>query len=266
MTPGPGFRVLILHDVDATEIGVLQDLLDYLASEHGFITPTEAEEILSGRLQPPRRPVPFLLTFDDGFVSNFQIAQSVLEPRGLRGVFFVCPGLIDLPAADQSRMVSRQVFPGNAGIRSETMPRLIAWSELRAMTAGGHTIGSHSMMHHRLSSLTSVELEEDIKLSSARIAEELGIRPQWFAYPFGNLESISGDVFRAVAKYFSFCCTGVRGVNGTGTHPAAVLRESVDLGATLEYVKLTVDGGLDVLYGLQRRQIVRMVEGIHRTQ
>src|SRR5438132_9596237 len=121
-----GFRALIFHHVAPEEMQSFCDLLDYVEREHGFLTPCEAEAILSGEsTTAPGRNGSCLLTFDDGFQSNYELAQSVLLPRAIRAIFFVCPGLIDAPSEERARLVGAQVFPNNSWTHSTPIPRLM---------------------------------------------------------------------------------------------------------------------------------------------
>ena len=255
-----GFRALILHHVPAVEVSALEELIDYMQSEHGVISPEEAEAILSGDrsiIAPGKTP--WLLTFDDGFASNYSIAESVLKSRSIRALFFVCPGLIDAPQSEQSRLVDEYVFPSDTWKPSWALTeRIMTWSEVRALAAMGHSVGSHSMLHRRLSRLSVAEMEADVAASAGRLKQELGNDPRWFAFPFGNLESASPQVLAAVARRFQFCCSGIRGVNDAGTHRAAVLRDGMDLSTPSQYQKMVADGGLDVLYRRHRRRLGAM--------
>jgi peptidoglycan/xylan/chitin deacetylase (PgdA/CDA1 family) len=64
------------------------DQLKLLASELHIATPEEAEAFLLEGRPLPRDSV--LLTFDDGLVDHAEIARDVLDPLGVKALFFVC--------------------------------------------------------------------------------------------------------------------------------------------------------------------------------
>ena len=66
--------------------------LDYL-SQHARVLPVL--DALRRYGDCPRDSKPLVcLTFDDGYVDNFEIAAPLLESRGLRGTFFITAGAV----------------------------------------------------------------------------------------------------------------------------------------------------------------------------
>lgn len=128
-TPVGAVRILILHDVPPAARDAFIRLLDHLAAGPGFVTPAEAAQRLSGAVPADGR-TPVLLSFDDGFASNLEVARDILEPRGVRALFFVCPGLIDLPAAERRAAIAAQIFRGHCSAQGLD---LIGWPDLAAL-------------------------------------------------------------------------------------------------------------------------------------
>lgn len=91
--------VLLYHDLAPEELGIHEEnamvvpaesfaeQMEWLAAE-GYYTPTLSEltAFLDGRLHLPQRSV--LITFDDGYESNYQFAHPVLCQLGFRAVLF----------------------------------------------------------------------------------------------------------------------------------------------------------------------------------
>ena len=61
--------------------------VDWLAERYHMATPEEAEAFIAGAAGLPGPSV--VLTFDDGMVDHQRAAREVLDPRGIRSVFFV---------------------------------------------------------------------------------------------------------------------------------------------------------------------------------
>jgi peptidoglycan/xylan/chitin deacetylase (PgdA/CDA1 family) len=218
------FRILILHDIPPGDEAALDDLLSQLGRRFGFIGPDEA----AARLRPGfatdgRSPV--LVSFDDGFRSNARIAETVLHRHGIIGLFFVCPGLIELPIARRNEAVAQQIFRG----RIPNPPPLMDWDELTDLQGKGHHIAAHGMTHARLSTLAGSDLEHEIADCAAVIERRLGRRPDWYAYTFGDVNSITAEALAVISRHYRLCRSGVRGLNGADTHPMSILAESVQL-------------------------------------
>lgn len=239
-------------------MSALDDLLSYIRTRHGLITPEESEAwIMDSARRHRKGQTPCLVTFDDGFASNVDAANEVLDSHNAKAIFFVCPGLLDRPLELQENAVREYVRPPVVAI-----PALMTWDQVRSLRAKGHTVGCHSFLHRKLSTLSSQELIEDIELSADRLASELSGSIHWYAYPFGDVKSISTEALGAIGRRFKFCCSGVRGLNTRATHALAIWRDNVDLSASPCYQHLIVDGGLDLLY-VRKRKLLRSLLPVH---
>lgn len=261
-SPTSAVRILVLHDVPATAHMALVRLIDHLAAGPGFVTPAEARERLCGRRGPDGR-TPVLLSFDDGFASNLAVAHDILEPRGIRALFFVCPGLIDTPPAKRREAIARHVFRGQRG--ENTLPAeldLMNWPELAVLAEAGHEVGCHSLSHDRLSGRDDVELEVQIGNAKQRLVAAMGRTTDWFAFPFGDIDSIDDRALAAIGRHFPLCRSGIRGLAHAGSHPLALPAESVDLDASQTWIDLGAKGGLDPLYRRRLKALQTMAERI----
>jgi peptidoglycan/xylan/chitin deacetylase (PgdA/CDA1 family) len=258
----PGLRILSFHEVAPLDIAAFGRLLEYVLKVHGVVAPEEAERYLSEPgSRDTRRGAPCLLTFDDGLRSNFNVAQEVLSRYDVKGLFFVCPGLMDVPLAQQQQVVSSQLFPHpDPTGYSIADPTLMSWNDLEQICKMGHVIGSHTMRHKCLSLLNHEEMQQEIAGSSQMLSSRLGIPVRWFAFPFGDVASLNERSVKVISQNYRFCCTGVRGINTPGVHPLGLLREPVDFRPSFDYQQLTVDGGLDIFYWRERRHLRAMIQ------
>lgn len=255
------FRILTLHHIPRAHDEGLRRLLAYLSEEHGILTPAEAESRLAGRGHGSERAkVPCLLTFDDGFASQARVAAEILDPLGVKGLFFLCPGLMDSPLKRQAEIISRHIFDG-AVAPGELPPdqTLMSWDEAASLAAAGHAIGSHTLSHRRLAGLENGARVLEV-LEARRVLEaRLGIQIAWFSYPFGDVDSIDAPALKVVAREHRFCASGIRGLNSAGTHPLGLFREEIKLDASYDYQKLVLAGGLDFLYRRRRQRLGQML-------
>jgi peptidoglycan/xylan/chitin deacetylase (PgdA/CDA1 family) len=255
--PASGFRILLFHHVTPGQMAAFERLLRYLLDQHRILTPAEAEAMLSG--QPGHAGngrIPYLLTFDDGFLSHAGIAKDILDPLGIKGIFFVCPGLIDTPREQDRETIAISIWDG--AMTSNDLPDdigLMSWSEVESLSASGHTIGSHGYTHRRLAGLSGNDLEQEVVGAGIRLAERLGVPPDWFAYPFGNLPSVDQRAIDAIAKRYRYCCSGIRGLNSMRVNPFALYREQLGLQEPFAYQQLVVEGGLDFYYGSRTKRL-----------
>lgn len=252
--PPPGaFRILLLHDIAPRQEAALDRLLAHIGATTGFMTPDDVPARLA--MTAPDGACPILTSFDDGFASNHALAKAVLDRHGVKALFFICPGLMDLPRAQQPAAVAASVFRGKA----EAVPEMMTWDQVVELAARGHVIGAHGMTHIRLAGLDPARLEDEIVGSQLRLTGQLGRRADWFAFPFGDIGSVDKPVLDVVARHFRYCRSGVRGLNRAGTSPFGLLAQHVDMDAPLAYQRMALGGGLDMRHAEARRLLEVMI-------
>lgn len=246
--PVGSVRILLFHDVPPAERDAFAALVQGLAHAGHLIGPDEAVARFDHRLPGPPA---WMISFDDGFASNAEVARDILDPLGVRALFFVCPGLMDLSGAAREAAIAANVFDGKRGA---TGLELMNWDEVEALRAAGHAIGNHTLTHRRLTVLSADERAEQVGAAARAIAGRLGPTP-WFAYTFGDIGSIDGPALAEVARHHRYCRSGVRGVNRPGVHPLALRADQVDLAGSTSWRHLQVDGGLDAAYRRARARL-----------
>jgi peptidoglycan/xylan/chitin deacetylase (PgdA/CDA1 family) len=244
------FRILLFHDIPQSQRQAFAALVGGLAARGLLITPREAGQRLAGGGGKPG----VLLSFDDGFVSNAQVAQAVLAPLGAKALFFVCPGLMELSGEAQLAAITANVLRG----QRPAPEGLMDWDAVERLKAAGHAIGSHTMDHLRLTGLSPNQRAAQIGDAALALERRLGQRAGWFAYTFGDVASIDAASLAEIGRLHGYCRSGVRGANGAATHSLALRADHVDLAAGAPWQALAVEGGLDFRYGAQRQCLDRM--------
>lgn len=109
----------------------------------------------------PRRPI--VLSFDDGYLSDYTHARPVLMRLGW-------PGVLNLAL--------NNVKPG--GITAPEVGRLIA---------AGWEIDSHTLTHPDLTTLPATALRHELVASRTEIRRRFGQPADFFCYPFGRYDA-----------------------------------------------------------------------------
>lgn len=136
------------------------------------------------------------LTFDDGFVDNYEVAMPLLRERGFRAFVFVLP-----PAVDDGGSLDWPEVAGQAPDPS-TM-RSVTWPMLEEMKEAGFEVGSHTLSHPFLSRLGDEALRQELSDSRSRIVERLG-SCSVLAYPFGDWDPRVAAAARDCGYEFAF--------------------------------------------------------------
>lgn len=256
------FRILMLHDMPESQAANFHRLVQYLLENYGVLTPREAEARLTEERVPlDRGRVPYLLTFDDGFKSNATVAAEILDQYGVKAIFFVCPDFLDLPQESHEKVIVENIYKGKI---DESLPedrRFMSWDDCQLLAQSGHTIGAHSLSHRRLSGLDEADRFREIVTSGEILASRIGVPVKWFAYPFGLIDSIDAPSLAIIRSHYSFCCSGIRGINSPKTRSLALLREQLSLDMPFELQQLILSGALDFFYSTRVKRLDKLMHG-----
>ena len=166
------------------------------------------------RCTPPHRAL--AITFDDGYLDNYENAAPVLERLSLPATFFVV-----------TQWIQSDVVPWWDAARGFRYPWM-TWNDVRALAARGFEIGAHTRTHVDLGQVTSLLADEEIRGARLELEDKLGAGVESFAYPYGGQHHVT-EAARALVKQAGFrcCCSGFGGINGTGTDPFRLRRVPV---------------------------------------
>lgn len=137
------------------------------------------------------------LTFDDGFLDNYETVLPLLRQYSARAFVFVLPPIVDDGGPLNWPEVSLDLaaFPN-------TM-RSVTWEMLGEMREGGFEVGSHTLSHVHLPDVHGEELRQELWESRARVKEHLG-SCDTIAYPFGEWGKEVADAAAECGYSFAF--------------------------------------------------------------
>jgi hypothetical protein len=131
------------------------------------------------RLRRANQPLPHrtvAITFDDCYLDNLDAAR-VLAEFGLSATFFVPTGFVG----------TDRVFDWDRHLKP--LPKL-TWDHVREMADMGFEIGSHTVNHLNMGTLSTEEARHELVSSRETLQKQLGRPCRWFAYPFGGRHNL----------------------------------------------------------------------------
>lgn len=168
----------------------LREDLQWL-KDHGYTTLLPSE--LAGGAPLPDKAV--MITFDDGYASNYRLAFPILKEFGAKAVV---------------SLITRRMEDGN--------PNFLTWDMCREMADSGLVeFGSHTRDHHGGGDPRGIQRSKgesredylqrilpDLQSSIDLIETQLGREVLFFAYPHGQTEPWANDFLR---EHFSVTVT-----------------------------------------------------------
>ena len=133
--------------------------------ENGYqtITASELVDALQGRGTLPKQTV--LITFDDGYIDNYQYAFPILKKYQMKAIIFLISDYISL------------------------YPNYLTWEQLFEMQASGFEFGSHTLDHNVLTDLPPIAIDQELIGSKNVLQSRLGRKIEFLAYPCGYTNS-----------------------------------------------------------------------------
>lgn len=171
----------------------------YLA-EHGYtaISLQEFFQAMDYNEALPEKPV--IITFDDGYLDNYQTALPIMEKYGMKGTVFVIAGDVGKPG-------------------------YLSWDRIKEMRQRKTEIGSHTTTHAKLKDLSYDDQFKETAEAKKLLEGQLQRPVEFMAYPYGGYND---SVVKAIqAAGYLGACTGKAGLNNRSTDHYALRRINI---------------------------------------
>lgn len=165
-----------------------------------------ARTLADGRPLPPRSVV---ITIDDGYRDNFEIARPVLRGLGMKATLFPVSG----------RLGTGAKWNGSGVTDGRPM---LSEAELREMSEAGFEVGAHTRDHPHLPELDPDAGAEEIGSSRTDLEALTGAPVATFAYPYGELTEET--VATVATAGFDGACTTESRLARAGDDPLRIPR------------------------------------------
>jgi peptidoglycan/xylan/chitin deacetylase (PgdA/CDA1 family) len=147
--------------------------LQYL-QEHDWEVIDE-KRFLTGLCKPETLPTKAaLITFDDGYRSNLEIAVPILKKLAYPAIVFVPTAFVN----------GYNAF--DADIFYEPKEQICSWDELVELEKSNIAIQSHSVNHRHFSKLSEDEQLSELMESKKLLEEKLNKTIEVFSFPYGD--------------------------------------------------------------------------------
>jgi glycosyltransferase involved in cell wall biosynthesis len=248
-------RVLSYHDIEKKDEKKFEKQLLWIQKKWNIVDPINFEKLISGEEKLERDSL--LLTFDDGTLSNYTVAKKILAKHQIKALFFIVSNyaLID-NLEDSKKFAANNIMLTSVDKIPENFVNMRI-NHLKELISDGHSIGSHTLSHARLSTLNIKDIEIEINEGADLLEKELGISINHFAYPFGDINSINFKSSSVAIERFKNVYTGMRGENSLPLESSNIMRDSNDPNDSLWFTGVCLEGLVDSLYKNKIKSIVK---------
>lgn len=182
--------VLMYHSIDnnykASKLSVSPESfkrqMEFLHNNgYNVISLEKIAYYLKNKVKIPPKTVS--ITFDDGFLNNYEVAYPVLKKYGIPAAIFVIVDKV-----------------GEHGY--------LGWKEIKEMSDSGLiTIGSHTLSHRWLPYMGTEQLRSELSESKRILEENIGKPVRALCYPYGS----KNDRVEREARLAGYACAAAIG-------------------------------------------------------
>ncbi len=112
-------------------------------------------------------------TFDDGYISDYELAFPILKDYGIRGTSYIIPKYQD-----------------------EETPYALSWDQIKEMSDYGWAFGCHTYAHTDLQKMTPQEIQKSMEKVDAAFTRQGLDPPKIHAFPFGSYNQQAIDAMK----------------------------------------------------------------------
>lgn len=224
------FSIIYYHDVvnckgyslQKINIKVFEEQMRYFV-DNGYQTLlfNEVKQWIGKEKLPDKKKI--LITFDDGYRSNYELVYPLMKKLGLKFNVFICPQMIE-----------------------ENDPNYLTVDMLKEMYESGFVeFGAHTYSHIDASKVTESELITETELCNSRILEWLGYTPDDFCYPYGRYTKESSTILsKYYKKMYTSDCKSLLGIGNC----FEIGRIGISEDDSLKIFKDKIDGKYNIMY------------------
>lgn len=252
-------RVLIYHHIEKNQYDLFHEQLILIKKKWNFISPKQFENHYNGTHTLKGKNI--LLTFDDGFNSNFVVAKKILKKLKIKSIFFIPSNFVKIKSASKARLFIKRNILDQDLPNDFNYVRNMTIRNLKNLIQDGHLIGAHSKTHANLGKIKSnTKLRDEIINSTKYLEKNLKIKIKHFAFTYGNRSSISKKSLKLALSQYDFIYSSLRGNNYNNNKNDIIKRDAIYLDKGNKLLSIFLSGIVDIRYFLELSDINKLIK------
>ena len=240
-----GLRIATFHDTPEASLDRFKKIVNACRRRWEMATPQDVEiySQSSGAIKDTTADR-LLITFDDGFESNFAAAQWLAE-QGIQAMFFIVPEFVGRSVNEMQQALGKRGIAAKP-IHVDSSRRSLTRSQLNEMQAMGHRIAAHNTCHRDLGTLqTDEDLAIEIDESLDKISDWTGATCRDYAYAWGREKNLTAKSAARLKQRNCRIYASIRGLNVQGLTGPMLWRNAVQSSEPIPFILEGINGGMD---------------------
>ena len=186
----------------------------------------------------PLKKKTLVITFDDGYKTNYDIAFPLLSQYSFTATIFITTGAI-------GKVNDWDDIEGVKGLP------ILSAEEIKEMERGGIDFGVHTDTHPDLTAISPEMIRAEINLSKTKLENLIGKEVTHFAYPYGKYT----DEVRTMVKECGIkaACTTKPGLSNDRSDLFLLNRSGVFTNASINGFKTRLNGSFAWYFNIKKR-------------
>lgn len=259
----PELRVLMFHYITEEQFFKFDKLIFNLRKNFQILTPKDFENIMIGKKKIFKDSI--LLSFDDGYKSQFTITKQILSKHKIKALFFITLNFINMKSRKDIKKFLKNNLKVDVDFRKNFKHiKNMNKHDVIDLMKKGHKIGAHTINHSDLPNVTLSKQKKEILLFKKYFVKKFKTkRIDHFAFTFGEIKNMDFNSLNTSLKNYRFVHTGIRG-NNNKINQKIIFRDNCDLHLSIKEILFFLNGFGDFYYIFKRANLKKILNKIYQ--
>ena len=245
-------RVINYHSTNKENNQNFEKHLKYYQKKYFNVSYADLELFFENKKWHKNKPG-LIISFDDGFRTNYDYGLPLIERYDFTGYFFIPSDFVFKNFESQNKFMNDNNTKKEGKYKDGRYS--ISWEELKLMSKN-HVIGSHTRTHYRFKKTDNDKLVSDEIINSKKILEKnLKINIKCFAWVGGEFHTYTKKAYKFVADTYKYSFMTNTFPILPKTNPLWIQRTNIETFDTVDILKFQLCGLMDLYYYKKRTKL-----------
>ena len=253
-------RVIMYHDIKKKDFQKFSDQIKLIKKDGwSFVDPKKLEHLRKKKIRGKN----VILTFDDGFYSNYLIAKKILKKHNIKAIFFIPYNFMMM----KNKKNCLYFIKNRLKIKNYKLDQLkkinMNLHDTIDLSKKNHVVGFHTKSHVELSKCkTDKKLYDEIAGPVNNKFKKIISFNKYFSFPFGKINDVSEKSFNIAKTNYKFIFLGIRGENKMNLKNSFIFRDNFTIDYDKKMILSILNGYFDFFYFFKRRKLFKLYSKI----